>query len=197
MRRVVEPILAGAFESRCSDEDIAYAHDLGLVALDPDGTPRIANRIYAEVVPRHLNHAVQATLPHKMAWYVDAAGALDVTGLLAAFQTFFREHSEHWVQRFKQYHEAGPQLLLLGARAGQPLRRVASPPCGRPAAARWGGVRVARPFRARHHASGRSNTPSPPVGGLRGPSPTDLALPGDRIAPPPPAPVTESGDRHE
>ena len=47
VRRVVEPILAGAFESRCSDEDIAYAHDLGLVALDPDGTPRIANRIYS------------------------------------------------------------------------------------------------------------------------------------------------------
>ena len=112
VRRVVEPILAGAFESRCSDEDIAYAHDLGLVALDPDGTPRIANRIYAEVVPRHLNHAVQATLPQKTAWYVDAAGALDVAGLLAAFQTFFREHSEHWVQRFERYHEAGPQLLL-------------------------------------------------------------------------------------
>ena len=33
-------------------------------------------------------------------------------GLIAAFQEFFREHSEHWVQRFEQYHEAGPQLLL-------------------------------------------------------------------------------------
>ena len=31
--------------------------------------------------------------------------------LLAAFQVFFREHSEHWVERF-QYKEAGPQLLL-------------------------------------------------------------------------------------
>ena len=31
--------------------------------------------------------------------------------LLAAFQEFFREHSEHWVERF-QYKEAGPQLLL-------------------------------------------------------------------------------------
>ena len=29
----------------------------------------------------------------------------------AAFQTFFREHSEHWLRRF-QYQEAGPQLLL-------------------------------------------------------------------------------------
>ena len=31
--------------------------------------------------------------------------------LLASFQEFFREHSEHWVERFK-YKEAGPQLLL-------------------------------------------------------------------------------------
>lgn len=31
--------------------------------------------------------------------------------LLAAFQQFFREHSEHWIERF-QYQEAAPQLLL-------------------------------------------------------------------------------------
>ncbi len=112
VRRVVEPILAGASVSAWSTEDVAYVHDLGLVALDDEGTPRIANPIYAEVVPRHLNHAVQMGLPQRMAWYVDADGDLDVTGLIAAFQTFFREHSEHWVQRFEQYHEAGPQLLL-------------------------------------------------------------------------------------
>ena len=112
VRRVVEPILAGASVSAWSAEDVAYVHDLGLVAFDGDGTPRIANPIYAEVVPRHLNHAVQMGLPQRMAWYVDADGGLDVGGLIAAFQTFFREHSEHWVQRFEQYHEAGPQLLL-------------------------------------------------------------------------------------
>ena len=64
------------------------------------------------MVPRHLNYAAQETLPQQMAWYVDADGGLDVAGLIAAFQEFFREHSEHWVQRFEQYHEAGPQLLL-------------------------------------------------------------------------------------
>ena len=112
VRRVVEPILAGASESAWSTEDVAYVHDLGLVALDAEGTPRIANPIYAEVVPRHLNHAVQMGLPQRMACYVDADGGLDVPGLIEAFQTFFREHSEHWVQRFEQYHEAGPQLLL-------------------------------------------------------------------------------------
>ena len=112
VRRVVEPILTGADRQEWSTEDVAYACDLGLVAQDAAGTPRIANPIYAEVVPRHLNYAVQAGLPQQEAWYVDADGGLDVAGLLAAFQEFFREHSEHWVQRFERYHEAGPQLLL-------------------------------------------------------------------------------------
>ena len=112
VRRVVEPILTGADEQAWSTEDVAYACDLGLVAQEPDGTPHIANPIYAEVVPRHLNYAVQTGLPQRMAWYVGADGALDVEGLIAAFQAFFREHSEHWVQRFERYHEAGPQLLL-------------------------------------------------------------------------------------
>ena len=112
VRRVVEPILTGALETACSDEDLAYVRDLGLLAQADGGPPRIANPIYAEVVPRHLNYAVQETLPQQMAWYVSADGGLNVAGLIKAFQEFFREHSEHWVQRFEQYHEAGPQLLL-------------------------------------------------------------------------------------
>ena len=112
VRRVIKPILTGADEPVWSTEDIAYVCDLGLVAQEADGTPHIANSIYAEVVPRHLNYAVQAGLPQRVAWYVDADGTLDVEGLIAAFQAFFREHSEHWVQRFERYHEAGPQLLL-------------------------------------------------------------------------------------
>ncbi|MDE0220967.1 MAG: hypothetical protein OXJ90_16995 [Spirochaetaceae bacterium] len=67
VRRVVEPILTGAIESPCSDEDLAYVRDLGLVAQADGGPPRIANPIYAEVVPRHLNYAVQETLPQQMA----------------------------------------------------------------------------------------------------------------------------------
>ena len=112
VQRVIEPILAGADEQSWSEEDLLYLRDLGLIAQDRGGVPRIANPIYAEVVPRHLNAAVQAGLPHERAWYVDSKGALDVEGLIADFQTFFREHSEHWVQRFDQYQEAGPQLLL-------------------------------------------------------------------------------------
>ena len=36
---------------------------------------------------------------------------MDMVKLLAAFQEFFRENSEHWMERF-QYKEAGPQLLM-------------------------------------------------------------------------------------
>ena len=55
VRRVIEPILTGADLQVWTTEDVAYACDLGLVAQEADGTPRIANPIYAEVVPRHLN----------------------------------------------------------------------------------------------------------------------------------------------
>ncbi len=109
VRRVVEPLLSGGEEWTFSDPDLQYVRDLGLIARD--GTPRIANPIYAEVVPRELTCAAQARLIQDPAWYVDAAGGLDVDKLLAAFQAFFREHSEHWVARF-DYAEAGPQLLL-------------------------------------------------------------------------------------
>ena len=44
-------------------------------------------------------------------WYVRADGDLDVERLLAAFQAFFREQSESWIERF-EYREAGPQLVL-------------------------------------------------------------------------------------
>jgi len=45
------------------------------------------------------------------AWYVAADGELEVEKLIAAFQSFYREHSEFWLGRF-DYREAGPQLLL-------------------------------------------------------------------------------------
>ena len=109
VRRVVEPLLSGGAESGFAARDLEYVRDLGLIAVDDP--LRVANPIYAEVVPRELTYAVQAGLTEEMAWYVDADGGLDVRKLLAAFQTFFREHSEHWSQRF-QYQEAWPQLLL-------------------------------------------------------------------------------------
>ena len=109
VRRVVEPLLSGGDERPFSTRDLEYARDLGLVARD--NPLRIANPIYAEVVPRELTYATQAGLVQDSGWYVDPEGRLDVERLLAAFQAFFREHSEHWLGRF-DYAEAGPQLLL-------------------------------------------------------------------------------------
>ena len=109
MRRVIEPLLSGGERNRITDRDVEYARDLGLLARD--APLRLANPIYAEVVPRELTWIVQEELDQDMAWYVDAGGRLDVEKLMAAFQTFFRENSEHWRQRFA-YQEAWPQLLL-------------------------------------------------------------------------------------
>ncbi len=109
VRRVVEPLLSGGEQRRFADRDLEYARDLGLIAQDRP--PRMANPIYAEVVPRELTWVVQEEFEQESAWYVDAGGGLEVDRLMSAFQAFFREHSEHWMGRF-QYQEAGPQLLL-------------------------------------------------------------------------------------
>ena len=108
VRRVIEPLLSGG-DVRHDGRDLEYARDLGLIA--PDSPPRMANPIYAEVVPRELGYVLQDSLDQNPAWYVKADGDLDMDKLLAAFQSFFREHSEHWLGRF-DYREAGPQLIL-------------------------------------------------------------------------------------
>ena len=116
VRRVIEPLLSDAEEPGCGVSDIGfqrdvdYVRDLGLIA--PGRGIRMANPIYAEVVPRELTAAAQERLAHVQAtWYVDGDGRLDMTKLLRAFRTFFGEHAEHWMGRF-DYREAGPQLLL-------------------------------------------------------------------------------------
>ena len=115
VRRVIEPLLSDAEEPRCDAADIAfgrdvdYVRDLGLIA--PGNGIRMANPIYAEVVPRELTAMAQERLQVEASWYVDAAGRLDMPKLLTAFATFFGEHAEYWMRRF-DYREAGPQLLL-------------------------------------------------------------------------------------
>ena len=110
VRRVIEPLLAG--HDRLEEvpvDDIDYAYDLGLVRIQPH--LQIANPIYREVIPRQLTYGTEVMTHQEAAWYLSPDGRLNMDKLLAAFQTFFREHSEHWVERF-QYKEAGPQLLM-------------------------------------------------------------------------------------
>ena len=109
VRRVIEPILSGG-NARHHLCDLEYVRDLGLVAADPP--TRVANPIYREVIPRELAYVLQDSLDQDAAWYVDEAGRLNLNKLLTAFRTFYGEHAEHWLERFKDYSEAGPQLIL-------------------------------------------------------------------------------------
>lgn len=112
VQRVIEPLLAGEdLAQRFQPDDVSYVHDLGLITQERNGQICIANAIYQEVIPRELGWLIQSGMSQQTAWYVQPDGRLDTSKLLAAFQEFFREHSEHWVERF-QYKEAGPQLLL-------------------------------------------------------------------------------------
>ncbi|MDI6794483.1 MAG: AAA-like domain-containing protein [bacterium] len=111
VRSVIEPILAGGeMPDQLPEDDVQYVEDLGLISTK--GQLRIANRIYQEVIPRELTYTTQLTISQEPSWYIRPEdGRLDVDKLLAAFQQFFRQHSEHWIERF-DYKEAGPQLLL-------------------------------------------------------------------------------------
>ena len=111
VRRVILPMLAGSRNWDYSLRDLEYVRDLGLVA--PEGAVRIANPLYAEVVPRELTAVLQSGLETQVdpAWYLNADGSLDLGGLLSAFQGYFREHAESWVERYG-HAEAGPQLVL-------------------------------------------------------------------------------------
>jgi hypothetical protein len=110
VRRIVADILGGeAVDTNYPPDDLQYAVDLGLIVTRPH--LRIANRIYQEVIPRELTWPRQVTITHQTEWYVRADHRLDLPKLLTAFQQFFREHSEAWLDSFK-YKEAGPQLLM-------------------------------------------------------------------------------------
>lgn len=113
VQRVISPMLQGQKLAQVvSQDDIQYVIDLGLVSRTPDGL-QITNPIYREIIPRELNFITQLNFESTVqpTWYISSDGRLEMEKLLAAFQQFFREHSESWIERF-EYAEAGPQLLM-------------------------------------------------------------------------------------
>ncbi|ETR69837.1 MAG: hypothetical protein OMM_03664 [Candidatus Magnetoglobus multicellularis str. Araruama] len=112
VRNVIEPMMQGIYIDKINPDDIQYVMDLGLIHKE-NSELKISNPIYQEVIPRELTTITQYNLASKIkpTWYIASDGKLDMPKLLEAFQDFFREHSEHWVERF-QYKEAGPHLLL-------------------------------------------------------------------------------------
>ena len=113
VQRVIKPMLQGTdLAQTVPFDDIQYVLDLGLIG-QTEQKLHIANGIYREIIPRELTYIMQLNLANRYeaSWYIGGDGRLDMEKLLGAFQQFFREHSESWVERF-DYKEAGPQLLL-------------------------------------------------------------------------------------
>lgn len=112
VRSVIEPMLKGAdSDQSLNPDDVEYVQDLGLIERARNGAISITNRIYQEVIPRELSWGSQMAITQNQAWYLTAQRRVDMPKLLNAFQQFFRENAESWLERF-DYKEAGPQLLL-------------------------------------------------------------------------------------
>ena len=111
VHRVISELLASEKDAVSAPAaDIEYVADLGLIQTRP--SIRISNRIYREVIPRELTWSTQVMIgAQETEWYITAEHRLDMPKLLAAFQQFFREHADIWIEGFS-YKEAGPQLLL-------------------------------------------------------------------------------------
>jgi hypothetical protein len=113
VRRVIEPMLAGErLERQDIADDVQYVMDLGLIRRGAAGL-EITNAIYREIIPRELTVVTQLNFEstQRPEWYIGADGRLEMAKLLEAFQQFFREHSEHWVERF-DYSDLSPALCF-------------------------------------------------------------------------------------
>jgi hypothetical protein len=112
VRPVIQSILTGASDPLLAEgDDFRLCLDLGLVTVE-NGTPRIANLIYQEIIPRVLTHGAQLAIPAPEFPWRRPDGSLDLPELLREFQRFWRWHSEEW-ERVADYPEAFPHLLLM------------------------------------------------------------------------------------
>lgn len=112
VRRIVEPVILG--EDRAQDllsDDLRYCVDLGLLTATK-GVVKPACPIYAEVMARALSWSAQGALPLELEHRWIDGDHLDLDGLLAAFQQFWRENADIWVGK-EDYREAAPHLILM------------------------------------------------------------------------------------
>ena len=112
VRKVVEPMmLGGEIDRTALSENIRYCLELGLL-VDDNSVLKPANPIYAETLGRYLSYGLQQDIRMKIQdnpWV--KADGLDMPGLMAAFQQFWRENADANTVPY-QYTEAYPQLVL-------------------------------------------------------------------------------------
>ena len=113
VRRVVEPVIFGGGRTVSSNsEDWRFVVDLGLLREDR-GILVPANRMYAEIIGRYLSRDEQESMVQSVPetpWATE--DGLDMPGLMAAFQAFWRENSGA-DRRAYEYGEATPHLVLM------------------------------------------------------------------------------------
>ena len=114
VRRVVEPvILGGASPVSRDSEDYRFVIDLGLMRENDLRELVPSNRMYAEIIGRYLTRDTQDDMVKSVPqtpWALP--DGLDMPGLMAAFQVFWRENSGV-LRNPHDYQEALPHLVLM------------------------------------------------------------------------------------
>jgi len=112
IRPLVEAVMTGGEINRNDlQENVVYALDLGLL-VDERGVLKPANPIYRETIGRYLTRGTQDMIMMKTPetpWVRE--NGLDMSGLLAAFQQFWRENAREDAVPF-HYREAYPHIVL-------------------------------------------------------------------------------------
>ena len=113
VRRIVEPLISGdRSELTYNDDDYRYVTDLGLLRVDR-GALVPANPMYAEIIGRYLSRGEQDAMMRSVPetpWVKE--DGLDMAGLMAAFQQFWRENSGA-DRDIMGYRESVPHLVLM------------------------------------------------------------------------------------
>ena len=114
VRRIVEPLISGQeLTVSRNSEDFRYVIDLGLLREDEVKRVVPANPMYAEIIGRYLTRDEQDDMQSRISetpWAKD--DGLDMAGLMAAFQQFWRENSGA-DKDIMGYREAVPHLVLM------------------------------------------------------------------------------------
>ena len=111
VRKVVEPVIRGnEMEISMMSDDVQYCLDLGIIK-DEDKRLKPSNPIYAEVIIRTLTYDNQYALYSSVESKWADGDKLDMHGLMKAFQQFWRENSDVWIEKY-QYREAAPHLIM-------------------------------------------------------------------------------------
>jgi len=114
IRRIMEPVILGEqlVGTSVNDDDYRFVQDLGLLK-EVNGVLVPANKMYAEIIGRYLSRDDQVRMMQSVPntpWATP--DGLDMSGLMDAFQKFWRENSGA-DRRAYEYGEATPHLVLM------------------------------------------------------------------------------------